>query len=87
MSLVGKAYDEGGSWGRLSEGWTSTPYTIGKWLLCTKAQVIPYGSYVSVDGVIRVQNQKMLNTLEEVHRGMFVDCLHLLEDAIANGCA
>lgn len=42
------AYDEPGSWGRLSEGWPSTPYTAGKFLLCTKAGVVPYGSYVVV---------------------------------------
>lgn len=40
------AYDEPGSWGRLSEGWPETPYTPAKWLLCTKAEVVPYGQYV-----------------------------------------
>lgn len=37
-----------GSWGSQSEGWPSTPYTAGKLLLCTKAHVVPYGSYVVV---------------------------------------
>lgn len=40
------AYDEPGSWGRLSEGWPETPYNTAKWLLCTKANVVPYGQYV-----------------------------------------
>lgn len=40
--------DEPGSWGRRSEGWPETPYTMGKWLLCTKAAVVPYGSYVVI---------------------------------------
>lgn len=42
------AYDESGSWGRLSEGWPETPYTPAKWLLCTKAEIVPYGQYVVV---------------------------------------
>lgn len=42
------AYDEPGSWGRLSEGWPETPYNTAKWLLCTKAHVVPYGQYVVV---------------------------------------
>ena len=45
--------DEPGSWGRLSEGWPETPHTAGKWLLCTKTEIVPYGSYVVV-GVRRV---------------------------------
>ncbi len=46
MPLV---YDDvPGSWGTMSEGWPSTPYTMGKLLLCTKASVVPYGSYVVV---------------------------------------
>lgn len=40
--------DEPGSWGRMSEGWPETPYTPGKLLLCTKAGIVPYGSYVVV---------------------------------------
>lgn len=48
-------YDEPGSWGRASEGWPSTPYTAGKLLLCTKANIVPYGSYVVV-GVERVEH-------------------------------
>ena len=42
------AYDEPGSWGRLSNGWPSTPYTPAKFLLCTKANIVPYGQYVVV---------------------------------------
>lgn len=38
--------DEPGSWGRHSEGWPETTYTMGKWLLCTKAAIVPYGSFV-----------------------------------------
>lgn len=47
--------DEPGSWGRQSEGWPETPYTMGKWLLCTKTKIVPYGSYVVV-GVERVEH-------------------------------
>lgn len=47
------AYDEDGSWGRMSEGWPETPYTPGKMLLCTKAHVVPYGQYVVVGTVQR----------------------------------
>jgi hypothetical protein len=43
------AYDDiPGSWGQMSEGWPETPYTPAKWLLCTKADIVPYGSYVVV---------------------------------------
>lgn len=47
--------DEPGSWGRQSQGWPETPYTMGKWLLCTKAKIVPYGSYVA-EGVERVEH-------------------------------
>ncbi|MGL5078944.1 MAG: hypothetical protein ACRDBG_24360, partial [Waterburya sp.] len=43
------AYDEPGSWGRLSEGWPSTPYSDLKWVLCTQLNIVPYGQYVVVD--------------------------------------
>lgn len=43
------AYDDvPGSWGPQSEGWPETPYTPAKMLLCTKAEIVPYGSYVVV---------------------------------------
>jgi len=42
------AYDEPGSWGRLSEGWPETPYTKAKWLACTQDNIVPYGQYVVV---------------------------------------
>lgn len=43
------AYDDvPGSWGHQSEGWPETPWTPGKLLLCTKAEIVPYGSYVIV---------------------------------------
>jgi len=75
-----------GSWGKLSIGWPETPYTIEKWLLCTKAEVVPYGSYVAMqpnypshDGaVIRVETQELLQKLERAYKGMFVECAHLL---------
>lgn len=71
MSLVGQAYDEPGSWGRLSEGWPETPHTPGKFLLCTKAEVVPYGSYVVIqpnypsdkDAVIRLESEALKNKL------------------------
>jgi len=74
--------DEPGSWGRASEGWPETPYTIGKWLLCTKAEVVPYGSYVLMNfkdgGTIRVETEALKRKLETAYKGMFVDCRGLL---------
>ena len=75
-----------GSWGTQSEGWPETPYTIGKWLLCTKAKVVPYGSYVKMTpnypsdegAVIRVENEEAKAWLEHVYDEMFVRCRHLL---------
>jgi hypothetical protein len=87
------AYDEPGSWGRLSEGWPSTPYTIGKMLLCTKAEVVPYGQYVvihadnkypSYDGaVIRVANEALKAKLEKAYEGMFVECKRYIAAEVA----
>lgn len=62
----------------LSAGWPETPHTMGKWLLCTKAQVVPYGSYVAVGNVIRIETPELMRKLEEAYKGMFVDCRHLL---------
>ncbi len=84
--------DRDGSWGHLSEGWPSTPYTEGKWLLCTQANVIPYGSYVAVgakqvpfgyqwdysEAVIRCENQALVDTLEKAYDGLFIKCAHIL---------
>jgi hypothetical protein len=72
------AYDEPGSWGRLSEGWPETPYNTAKWLLCTKAEVVPYGQYVVVGDVIRVASEELKRKLEEAYRGMFVECAEIL---------
>lgn len=85
------AYDEPGSWGRLSEGWPDTPYTIGKWLLCTKANVVPYGQYVVVgakgpypydysEAVIRCATVELRDRLATAYDEMFVKCRHLLKD-------
>lgn len=86
------AYDEPGSWGRLSEGWPDTPYSIGKMLLCSKAGIVPYGQYVVVDceyvsGVgydyskarIRCATVELRDRLNKVHNDMFVECAHLLK--------
>lgn len=80
-----------GSWGTMSEAWPSTPHTLGKLLLCTKAHVVPYGSYVVVGGeqisggrydysnaVIRVETEALLKKLEEAYEGMFVLCRRTL---------
>ena len=80
-------YDDGdGSWGPLSRGWPETPYTIGKWLLCTKAGVVPYGSYVKIapnypsdeGAYLRIETEAMKARLEQVYDEMFVRCRHLL---------
>lgn len=78
--------DEPGSWGRQSEGWPEMPYTMGKWLLCTKAQVVPYGSYVLIEpnypskegAVLRIETEALKAKLEAAYQGMFVDCRRLL---------
>ena len=91
MSLVGKSYNEPGSWGRLSEGWPETPYTPGKWLLCTKADVVPYGSYVCIQpnypsdagAVIRVASEELKKRLDEAYREMFIICrTHIVEELV-----
>ncbi len=78
-----------GSWGTQSEGWPSTPYTMGKWLLCTKAAIVPYGSFVVAgskgpypydysEAVIRCETVALRDRLEEVYNEMFVRCRDLL---------
>lgn len=69
-----------GSWGVQSEGWPSTPCTIGKWLLCTKAGVVPYGSYVRVDDDLRVETKELLERLNKAYDEIFIKCRHLLID-------
>lgn len=76
MPLV---YDDvPGSWGPQSKGWPETPYTMGKWLLCTQANVVPYGRYVHVGGVIRVETEELKRKLDAAYTGMFVECRALL---------
>lgn len=70
--------DEPGSWGRHSVGWPETPYSVSKWLLCSRAMVVPYGSYVRVDDVIRIETQALKEHLEKAHQGLFGDCRALL---------
>lgn len=91
MPLV---YDDvPGSWGTQSNGWPETPYSVGKWLLCTKAQVVPYGSYVVVgskmvngredctEAVIRVETPALKAKLEAAHHGLFVECRkHIIDE-------
>lgn len=75
-----------GSWGTQSQGWPETPYTIGKWLLCTKAGIVPYGSYVKMTpnypsdagAFLRIETEAMKAKLESVYDEMFVRCRHLL---------
>lgn len=79
--------DVPGSWGTQSQGWPETPFSIGKWLLCTQARVVPHGSYVRIDkgwrdapeSVIRVETPALLKKLEDAYHGMFVRCRHLLK--------
>lgn len=85
------AYDEPGSWGRLSEGWPETPYTPGKLLLCTKCEIVPYGQYVVItpnypsnrDAVIRVADEVLKARLEKVYNDMFVECKRYIAAEVA----
>lgn len=92
------AYDEPGSWGRLSEGWPETPYTPGKMLLCTKAGVVPYGQYVVVGAeyvagvgydyskaTIRCASTELRDRLDSVYRDMFQECRRYIEADLAQG--
>ncbi len=80
-------YDcEDGGWGRLSEGWPETNWTIGKQLLCAHAGVVPYGSYVIISdnypsyegATIRTETVEMRDRLDAVYDQMFVRCSHLI---------
>ena len=53
MNLRDIAGDTPGSWGRASEGWPSTPFTMEKWKYCVQGAV-PYGEYVAIDVGSRV---------------------------------
>lgn len=93
------AYDEPGSWGRLSEGWAEADYTPAKWLLCTKAHVVPYGQYVVVGAEqvviagytkydyskakIRCASKALRDRLDEAYREMFVECREFIERDLA----
>lgn len=57
MSLVGQAYDEPGSWGRLSKGWPEVTLNTKEeydeaWAFVVgnkpRKEVVPYGSYVGL---------------------------------------
>lgn len=78
-NLMPLLYDDiPGSWGKQSESWPEVNYTMGKWLLCTKALVVPYGSYVKVGDKIRIETKELAIKLEETYIGMFVECRRLL---------
>lgn len=88
------AYDEPGSWGRLSDGWPSVAYTPAKFLLCSKAHIVPYGQYVVVGARdsdnsgydysharIRIATKELAEKLEFVYLEMFEKCRHyIVED-------
>jgi hypothetical protein len=93
--LMPLVYDDvPGSWGPQSEGWPETSYSIGKFLLCSKADVVPYGSYVVVgtkhisggkydysEAVIRIETEALKQKLEAAHHGMFIQCRsHIIEE-------
>ena len=75
-NLVGQEYDEGGSWGRLSEGWLETSIQAeDKWVFLNKlnggVQPVPYGSYVLVNSdtdtpILRIGSQAYFDALEEM---------------------
>ena len=80
--------DEDGSWGRLSEGWPTVPYSVGRLLLCTKTEIVPYGSYVVMrpkypsneGGFIRIETEELRDRLEWAYYGIFVECRDLLKE-------
>ncbi len=55
------------SWWKLSEGWPETRvHARAKWVFANKSnRLIPYGSYVIYDDILRVQTQEYLNKLNE----------------------
>ena len=58
----------GGCWGDHSEDWPSTPdesESMRKLAVLT----LPYGTYVTVDGYLRVETQELLNQLK-IQRGI-----------------
>lgn len=55
--------DVPGSWGVYSEGWPSISFSTEDkanraFIACTKAKVVPYGSYVMMDNSIRLETKK-----------------------------
>jgi hypothetical protein len=54
------------SWATLSEGWPETrEYGRAKWVFCNMSKLLPYGSYVLVDGALRVETEALLKVLDE----------------------
>jgi hypothetical protein len=61
--------DEPGSWGRMSEGWPDiTTDARAKYVFLNKSKLFPYGSWVIVGDVLRVESEEMRKTLEENYR-------------------
>lgn len=67
--------DTPGSWGIYSKDWPSITFdseeqTLRAYIACTKANIVPYGSYVMLDKCLRVETEqlksKLLNYLEEI---------------------
>jgi hypothetical protein len=63
--------EEPGSWKRLSEGWPEIKFMNDThadvaFILCGRARVVPYGSYVKVGNTIRVETNKQLKDLEDI---------------------
>ena len=88
-------YHEDGSWGAMSDGWPDVAYTPAKFLLCSKAEIVPYGQYVVVGGKhtsagydysearIRCATQELCDKLDRVHNEMFVICRDSIERELA----
>ena len=74
LSQNDPSLDYGGSWGDASEGWPSISFTteeearmayVTSWRECK----VPYGSYVLVDKVLRLETEELKKRVE----------LHLLQ--------
>lgn len=67
-NLVGQAYDEPGSWGRLSKSWPSTKVRVKDktvFLAKLKNPSVPYGSYVIAGAELRISTKKLLIKLNK----------------------
>ena len=54
------------NWWTLSEGWPETNrYAHAKWVFANMTGIIPYGSYVVRDDVLRVENDQLLSKLND----------------------